>query len=56
MWRDILVDNKAEVVPLVERLAARLEGLRAAIAAGDADRVEALLAEGKSGRDRVLPP
>jgi len=56
MWRDILVDNKAEVVPLVERLVARLEGLRAAIAAGDADRVEALLAEGKSGRDRVLPP
>lgn len=56
MWRDILVDNKAEVVPLVEKLAARLEAFRAAIAAGDADRVEKLLAEGKSGRDRVLPP
>jgi prephenate dehydrogenase len=55
MWRDILVDNKAEVVPLVEKLAARLEALRAAIAAGDADRIEALLAEGKSGRDRILP-
>jgi prephenate dehydrogenase len=55
MWRDILVDNRAEVVPLVERLAARIEALRAAIAAGDADRVEALLAEGKSGRDRVIP-
>ena len=36
MWRDILLDNKAEVVPLVEKLAARLEALRAAIAAGDA--------------------
>jgi prephenate dehydrogenase len=55
MWRDILIDNKAEVVPLVEKLAARLEALRAAIAAGDAERIEALLAEGKSGRDRVLP-
>jgi prephenate dehydrogenase len=54
MWRDILVDNKVEVVPLVEKLAARLEALRAAIAAGDADRIEALLAEGKSGRDRVV--
>lgn len=56
MWRDILVDNKAEVVPLVEKLAARIEALRAAIAAGDADRVEKLLGEGKSGRDRLIPP
>ena len=55
MWRDILVDNKAEVVPLVEALAAKIEALRAAIAAGDADRIEALLSEGKSGRDRTFP-
>jgi prephenate dehydrogenase len=55
MWRDILVDNRAEVLPLVERLAANVEALRAAIAAGDADRVEALLAQGKSGRDRAIP-
>ena len=55
MWRDILVDNKAEVVPLVAALAAKLEALRAAIAAGDAERIEALLSEGKAGRDRVLP-
>jgi prephenate dehydrogenase len=55
MWRDILVDNQAELVPLVEKMAARLEALRAAIASGDAGRIEALLSEGKSGRDRVLP-
>jgi prephenate dehydrogenase len=55
MWRDILLDNKTEVVPLVEKLAARLEALRAAIAAGDADRIEAILSEGKSGRDRIVP-
>jgi prephenate dehydrogenase len=55
MWRDIFLDNKAEIVPLVERLAARIEALRAAIAAGDAGGVEALLAEGKSGRDRIMP-
>jgi prephenate dehydrogenase len=54
MWRDILIDNQAEVVPLVEKMAARLEALRAAIAAGDAARIEALLSEGKSGRDRVV--
>jgi prephenate dehydrogenase len=55
MWRDILLDNRAEVVPLVEKLAANLEALRAAIAAGDADRLEAILSEGKSGRDRAIP-
>ncbi len=54
MWRDILVDNKGEVAPLVERLLAKLGALHAAIAAGDADRIEALLVEGKSGRDRSV--
>jgi prephenate dehydrogenase len=56
MWRDILVDNQAEVVPLVEKMAAKLDALRAAIASGDADRIEAILSEGKSGRDRIFVP
>ncbi len=56
MWRDILLDNKDDVVPLIERLQAKLEALRAAIATGDGSRIEALLAEGKSGRDRTIPP
>jgi prephenate dehydrogenase len=56
MWRDILLDNKDEVVPLVDKLVGKLEALRAAIAAGDADRIESLLAEGKSGREKVFPP
>jgi prephenate dehydrogenase len=55
MWRDILVDNQAEVVPLVDKMMASLTSLRAAIAAGDADRIETILSEGKSGRDRVIP-
>jgi prephenate dehydrogenase len=55
MWRDILLDNQSEVVPLVEKLAAKLQALRAAIAAGDADRIEKILSEGKSGRDRIIP-
>jgi prephenate dehydrogenase len=56
MWRDILLDNRAEIVPLVEKLRADLDALRAAIDAGDADRIEALLTAGKSGRDRIIPP
>lgn len=54
MWRDILVDNRAEVLPLVVALQAQLEALRAAIDAGDPDRIEALLAAGKAGRDRIV--
>ncbi|HVX95809.1 MAG TPA: prephenate dehydrogenase/arogenate dehydrogenase family protein [Polyangia bacterium] len=55
MWRDIFVDNQAALAPLIGRLATQLEALRAAIAAGDADRIEALLSEGKSGRERAFP-
>jgi prephenate dehydrogenase len=55
MWRDILLDNRDEVLPLVTMLQAELEALRAAIDAGDGARIEALLAAGKAGRDRILP-
>jgi len=54
MWRDILLDNRDEVLPFVAGLQAEVEALRAAIAAGDADAIEALLAGGKAGRDRVF--
>jgi prephenate dehydrogenase len=55
MWRDILLDNKDVLGPLIERLRGKLDALAAAVAAGDGDRIEALLAEGKSGRDRTIP-
>jgi len=55
LWRDILIDNRDQLVPLIEKLAANLEALRAAVAAGDAARIEAILSEGKSGRDRIIP-
>lgn len=55
MWRDILVDNREQVLPLIEALQKNIEALRAAVAAGDAARVEELLAEGKTGRDRLVP-
>jgi prephenate dehydrogenase len=55
MWRDIFIDNRNEVLPLIEALAKNLEALRAAVAAGDATRVEELLTAGKVGRDRLVP-
>jgi len=55
MWRDIFIDNRAEVLPLIEALGRNVEALRAAIAAGDASRIESLLTAGKTGRDRLVP-
>ena len=55
MWRDIFLDNRAEVLPLVEALVLQVEALRAAIAAGDGKRIEQLLEAGKIGRDRLVP-
>src|SRR6185436_2979199 len=54
MWRDIFLDNRAEVLPLIEALGARLNELRSAVAAGDADKIEKVLIAGKAGRDRVI--
>jgi prephenate dehydrogenase len=54
MWRDILLDNRDEVLPLLTMLQAEIEALRAAIDAADGDRIEALLAAGKTGRDRII--
>ena len=54
MWRDIFLDNRSEVLPLIEALASQLQELRAAVAAGDAERIEKLLVAGKAGRDRVV--
>lgn len=54
MWRDIFLDNRDEVLPLIESLSRTIEALRAAIAAGDPDRIEQLLVSGKDGRDRLL--
>jgi prephenate dehydrogenase len=55
MWRDIFIDNRAEVLPLIEALGRNVEALRAAIASGDASRIESLLTAGKTGRDRLVP-
>ena len=55
MWRDIFADNRDQVLPLIAALAKNLDALRAAVAAGDADRIEKLLEAGKAGRERLVP-
>lgn len=55
MWRDIFLDNRDEILPLIDALTKRLGQLRAAVAAGDAAAIEELLAIGKAGRDRLVP-
>ena len=55
MWRDILLDNRAEVLPLIDALAGvRARRCATAVAAGDGDRIEKLLIAGKVGRDRFI--
>ncbi len=55
MWRDIFLENRAALLPLIEILASRLDQIRQAIAADDGARVEALLEAGRESRARLLP-
>jgi prephenate dehydrogenase len=55
MWRDIFLDNREEILPLVDALTKRIAQLRAAIAAVEGAAIEELLAIGKAGRDRLVP-
>jgi len=53
LWRDILVSNTSEVARALAGAAGRLDAFRRALERGDAERVEALLAEAKARRDRL---
>lgn len=55
MWRDIFLENAPALLPLLARLGARLEELRAAVAAGDGARIEAFLEAARATRGRLLP-
>jgi prephenate dehydrogenase len=55
MWRDIFLDNREQVLPLIEALAAHVEALRAAVVSGDGRRIEELLEAGRVGRERLVP-
>ena len=47
-------ENRAAVLAWVDRFAAELGGWRDAIAAGDVDKMSALIAAARAGRERIL--
>jgi prephenate dehydrogenase len=53
LWRDILLSNAGEVTVAIERFQEALAAFGAALRQRDAARIEALLAEAKSRRDRL---
>jgi prephenate dehydrogenase len=53
VWRDIFLENRAHLLPLVRTLEGRVGELRAAIEAGDGAALEALLATGRAARQRL---
>jgi len=55
MWRDIFLDNRGEILPLIDRLAAAIAELRAAVEAGDAARLEELLEVARAARRKIVP-
>jgi prephenate dehydrogenase len=54
VWRDILLENRAHLLPLVRALEGRVSALRAAIEAGDPAALEAELAAGRTARDQLV--
>jgi prephenate dehydrogenase len=55
MWRDIFLDNRDEMLPLIDRLSAAVADLRAAIDAGDAARLDAFLEAAQAARRKIVP-
>jgi prephenate dehydrogenase len=55
VWRDIFLENRAELLPLVRTLEGRLATLRTALETGDASALEALLASARACRRRLVP-
>ena len=55
MWRDILLENRAALLPLVSRFEDALATLRAALAAGDAASVEGFLGAARDTRNHLFP-
>jgi cyclohexadieny/prephenate dehydrogenase len=53
VWRDIFLENRAHLLPLVRALEGQVAALRAAIEAGDARALEALLATGRASREAL---
>jgi prephenate dehydrogenase len=54
IWRDILLENRAHLLPLLGGLQASLTALRGALEAEDADALLDLLSRGRSTRRRIV--
>ena len=54
VWRDILLANAAHVLPLIEELEMRVAEIRSAVAAGDGEALERILAAAQSCRKRLV--
>jgi prephenate dehydrogenase len=55
VWRDIFLENRRHLLPLVQRLEERLAELRRALETEDAPELERLLALGSLCRRRLIP-
>lgn len=56
IWTDLFMANRDALLVTLEGLIARLDGFRAALAAGDADALRALLAAGRAARVSAAIP
>ncbi len=54
VWRDILLENRAHVLPLVRALERRVSDLGNAIEKKDAHTLEKLLATGRTAREQLM--
>jgi prephenate dehydrogenase len=55
MWRDIFLENRVALLPLIEILASRLDEIKQAVARDDEARLEQLLDAARETRARLLP-
>ena len=54
VWRDILLANASNVLPLIQELEMRVAEIKSAVAAGDGAALERILAEAQSCRKRLV--
>jgi prephenate dehydrogenase len=54
MWRDVFLDNRDEVLAMIDRFSVHLAGLRGLIAAGDGPGLERELARIRAEREGIL--
>lgn len=55
MWKDIFLENAADLLPLIDLLAVELDALKTAISTGDEARLVTLLETGRTTRGRFFP-